>query len=62
MKYAIYEPVYSRARTATAEEWRVRMEVIGTVEHCYSPDEALRAAKEAGFERPIIGPWKEIEQ
>ncbi len=58
MKFAIYEAVYRKQGDA----WTVRMEVVGTVEHVYSPEAALRAAKEAGFERPIVGEWKETEQ
>ena len=61
MKFAIYEPVFTRTRAPQGDEWRVRLDVVGTVEHVYSPEAALRAAKEAGFASPIVGPWKEGE-
>ena len=62
MKYAIYEPVYTKARTADEERWSVRMEVIGTAEHCRSPEHAMQLARAAGFPAPIVGEWKETEQ
>jgi len=62
MKWAIYEPVYRRVSAGAVEEWRVRLDIIGTVEDAYSAEQALRAAKEAGFIAPIVGEWKEREQ
>ena len=59
MKYAIYEPVYTKARTPEDDRWSVRMEVIGTAEHCRSPEHALELARAAGFVAPIVGEFKE---
>ena len=59
MKYAIYEAVYTKARTPTEERWTVRLDVIGTVEHCDTPEQAMQAARAAGFLAPIVGEWKE---
>ena len=43
-------------------EWRVRMEIVGSVEHAYSADQALRAAKQAGFIAPVVGEWRETQE
>jgi hypothetical protein len=62
MKWAIYTPVFRRYSNGELDEWRVRMEIVGSVDDAYSADQALRAAKAAGFVAPVVGEWKEREQ
>ena len=62
MKFAIYQPVFVKARSQDDERWTVRLEVIGTAEHCRSPEHAMQLAREAGFPAPIVGEFQETEQ
>lgn len=58
MKYAIYQPTFHKR----ADEWTVRMDVVGTAEHCDSAEQAIEAAKQAGFVAPVVGPYQEKTQ
>lgn len=62
MKYAIYQPVYTKTRSQDEDRWSVRMEVIGTAEHCDSAEHAMQLAKAAGFPAPVVGEFQETEQ